>query len=250
MIAITHLPSPEMGQCQLTHLERVPINSALASRQHEDYRAALATCGAIVVVLDTNLAHPDCVFVEDTAIVLDEVAIVTPMGTAARAAEPAGIEPELRKHRKIVRIERPASLEGGDVLRLGRTLYVGCSGRTNMAGVVALQQAVERFGYRVVPTSVTGCLHLKTAATALPDDSLLVNPDWLSHDAFLGIERINVVEPWSANVVRIGTNVIASAAYPRTIELLRERGITVQTVNLSEFAKAEGAVTCLSLLIL
>lgn len=249
MIAITHLPSPDMSECQLTHLERTPINFELASRQHEDYRATLVACDATVVALDTNLIYPDCAFVEDTAIILDEMAIITPMGIASREAEPAGIEPELQKNREIVRIERPASLEGGDVLRIGRTIYVGTSGRTNPAGVAALRQAVERFGYWVVPVSITGCLHLKSAVTALPDDSVLVNPEWLPSDAFHGIERVIALEPWAANVVRIGPNVIASAAYPRTIELIRNRGITVHAVDLSEFAKAEGAVTCLSLLL-
>jgi dimethylargininase len=240
-----------MSRCQLTHLDRVPIDPASADRQHESYRAALAACEAGVAVLDANLRHPDCCFVEDTAIVLDEIAVLTPMGTPARAAEPAGIEPELRKYREVVRISSPAALEGGDVLRLGTTLYVGTSGRTNPAGVAALRDVVARFGYRVVPVPVTGCLHLKTAATALPDDSLLVNPEWLPTDAFRNVEQIPVPreEPWGANVVRIGNHVIASTAFQRTIDLLRRRGFAVYTVDLSEFAKAEGGVTCLSLLV-
>ncbi|HEY2783537.1 MAG TPA: N(G),N(G)-dimethylarginine dimethylaminohydrolase [Fimbriiglobus sp.] len=251
LVAVTHLPSPELVRCQLVHLQRVPIDFSLAVRQHAAYRAALAACGATVVALETNLQYPDCCFVEDTAVVLDEVAVRTPMGTPARAAEPAGIEPELRKYRNVVRIAPPASLEGGDVLRIGKTLFVGSSGRTNRAGIVALQDAVERYGYRVVPVTVTGCLHLKTAATALPDDSVLVNPAWIPDDAFPGIERVSVHpgEPWGANVVRIGNHLIASSAFPRTIDLLRARGFTVHSVDLSEFAKAEGGVTCLSLLI-
>lgn len=251
MTAITHLPSPALSRCQLTHLARESIDLNLSSRQHAGYRSALAACGATVVTLDTNLAHPDCCFVEDTAIVLDEVAVLTPMGTPARAAEPAGIEPELLKYREVVRILPPASLEGGDVLRIGKTLYVGSSGRTCAAGIEALQAAVRRFGYAVLPVPVTDCLHLKTAVTALPDDTLLVNPAWLPADAIPGLPRLAVdpAEPWGANVVRLGNTVIAAAAFPRTNDRLRTRDYDVHTVDLSEFAKAEGGVTCLSLLI-
>jgi dimethylargininase len=251
MIAITHLPSPDMSGCQLTHLTRVAIDHALADRQHAAYRDALQACGANVVALSVNGSLPDCTFVEDTAIVLDEVAVLTPMGTPARQSEPAGIEPELRKHREIVRIDPPAAIEGGDVLRVGRTLYVGTSGRTNPAGAAALAGLAWRYGYRVVPVPVHGCLHLKTAVTALPDDSLLINPAWVDADVFHGSEHITVPpeEPWAANVVCVGNAVIASSAHTRTIELIRNRGVAVRSVDLSEFAKAEGGVTCLSLLV-
>jgi dimethylargininase len=251
MIALTHLPSPALARCQLTHLDRVPIDWPLAVSQHVAYRAALAACGAAVVTLDVNGVSPDGCFIEDTAIVFDEVAVLTPMGTAARAAEPAGIEPELRKYRKVVRIHPPAALEGGDVLRLGKTLYVGTSGRTNAAGVAALHDAVRPFGYAVEVVPVTDCLHLKTAVTALPDESLLVNPAWLPAGAFPGFARVEVdpAESWGANIVRIGNQVLAAAAFPRTIDRIRSRGFTVHPVDLSEFAKAEGGVTCLSLLV-
>jgi dimethylargininase len=251
MTAVTHLPSPGMSLCQLTHLGRVPIDLPLALNQHAAYRSALAECGAAVVTLETNLDHPDCCFVEDTAIVLEEVAVLTPMGTPTRSDEPAGIEPELRKYREIIRVAPPATLEGGDVQRLGQTLYVGSSGRTNAAGIAALQDTIRRFGYRVVPVPVSGCLHLKTAVTALPDGSLLTNSRWLPPDAFPGIPRVEVdpTEPWGANVVCIGNHVIAAAAFPRTIDRVRTRGFKVHAVDLSEFAKAEGGVTCLSLLV-
>src|SRR6476660_9732876 len=149
MIAITHVPSPALERCQLTHLERAPIDFGRALAQHAAYCDVLRACGATVVTLDVNREHPDGCFVEDTAVVLDEVAVLTPMGTPARAAEPAGIEPELRKYREVIRTAPPAALEGGDVLRLGKTLYVGTSGRTNRAGVAALADAVRRFGYEV-----------------------------------------------------------------------------------------------------
>jgi dimethylargininase len=248
-VAITHAPSPDLGRCQLTYLGRVPIDVGLAGRQHAAYRAALAACGCDVVVLETNLAHPDCCFVEDTAVVLDDMAVLTPLGTAARAAESAGIEPALKRYRGVVRVNAPATLEGGDVLRIGRTLYVGTSGRTNAAGVEALRRAVESSGYRVEPVAVTGCLHLKTAVTTLPDGAILVNPAWLPADAFPGVERVVAAEPFGANVVCVNGCVIAAAAHAETNDRLRRRGLIVREVDVSEFAKAEGGVTCLSLLI-
>jgi dimethylargininase len=251
MIAITHLPSPALVRCQLTHLDRVPIKWPIAVSQHTAHRAALTSCGVTVITLYVNRDSPDGCFIEDTAIVLDEVAVLTPMGTPVRAAEPAGIEPELRKYREVIRIRPPTALEGGDVLRLGKTLYVGTSGRTNRDGIEALDEIARRFGYRVVSIPVTGCLHLKTAVTSLPDDSILVNPAWLPAGAFPGIPRVEVdpAEPWGANVVRIGNYVLAASAFPRTIDRIRSRGFTVHPVDLSEFAKAEGGVTCLSLLV-
>src|SRR5262249_28856941 len=151
----------------------------------------------------------DCAFVEDTAVVLDEVAVLASMGTASRRAEPAAIEPELRKYREVRRVEAPATLEGGDVLRVGRTLLVGLSSRTNQAGIDALGETARPFGYGVVPVPVQGCLHLKTACTALDDRRLLVNPAWLDVQTLQGFDLVHVpeAEPWGANVARVGTSV-------------------------------------------
>jgi dimethylargininase len=251
MIAITHVPSPHMDRCQVTHVARVPIDYGRAVEQHAAYCATLRACGAHVVTLDVNREHPDCCFVEDTAVVLDEVAVLTPMGAEARRAEPAGIEPELRKYRRVVRIEPPAALDGGDVLRVGRTLFVGLSARTNAAGVAALGDVIRPYGYRIHPVPVTGCLHLQTAVTALDDATLLINPAWVDVGHFRGLELIAIPgeEPCAANVARVCETIVAAAAHPRTADLIRRRGFTVRTVDLSEFAKAEGGVTCLSLLI-
>jgi dimethylargininase len=251
MIAITHVPSPNMDRCQLTHVERVAIDYGRACEQHAAYCETLRSCGATVVTLDVNRDLPDCCFVEDTAIVLDEVAILTPMGTESRRREPAGIEPELRKYRDVVRVELPGTLEGGDVLHAGRTLLAGTTARTNRAGIDALATIAGRYGYRVLPVSVGGCLHLQTAVTALDDATLLVNATWLDLQELRGFELVHVPpeEPWAANVARVGATIIAAAAYPRTADLIRGRGYDVRIVDVSEFAKAEGGVTCLSLLI-
>jgi dimethylargininase len=251
-LAITHLPSPRMAEAVRTFIDVRPIDVALATRQHEAYRAMLGRAGARVVVLDVNREHPDAVFVEDTAIVLDEAAIVTSMGAASRAAEPRGIEPELRKHRaEIVHVTPPATLEGGDVLRVGKTLLVGATTRTNAAGIEALRTAAGRFGYDVRAVRVDGCLHLKTACTALPDRTLLVSPRWVDARDLDGFTLVHVPEeePDGANVALVSDRVLMAKAHPRTIALVERRGFETDAVDLSELAKAEGCVTCLSILV-
>ena len=252
LVAITHKPSPRMNDALRTFVDIAPIDVARAERQHEAYRLMLAHAGARVVVLDVNRDHADACFVEDTAVVLDEVAILTSMGAASRREEPRGIETELRLHRKeIVRIEAPATLEGGDVLRVGRTLFVGATARTNAAGIAALTTIARPFGYDVRTVRIDGCLHLKTACTALPDGSLLVSPQWVDERDLEGFELIHVPaeEPEAANVALVGRRVLMGGPHPRTIDLLQSRGFDVDAIDLSEFAKAEGCVTCLSILV-
>jgi dimethylargininase len=250
MIALTHQPSPRMQSCQRTFVPDTQINLALAHRQHADYCQALSECGAVVRTLNVNSQFPDCTFIEDTAVVLDEVAILCSMGTASRQAEPAGIEPVLREYRAVERILPPTTLEGGDVLRIGRRLLVGQSSRTNAAGISALESIAAKFDYRVTPVPVRGSLHLKTACTALPDSRLLVNPIWLDLSALSGYDLLPVPpsEPFGANLCLIEGNVLLPDAHPQTADLLTSRGYKVRAVDISEFAKAEGGVTCLSLL--
>jgi dimethylargininase len=250
MLALTHFPSPRMADCLLTFVERSPIDCNRALRQHTEYCDVLRACGAEVRTLAVNRALPDCSFIEDTAVVLDEVAVLTRPGAAARRDETAGIERELRKYRPIERIAAPATLEGGDVLRVGRTLLVGLSSRTSLAGAMALDEVVCRYGYHVRTIPVHGCLHLKTACTALPDHRLLVNPAWFDVNALSGFELVNVpaAEPWGANIACLGNRVLAAAEHLQTIDLIRRLGFEVHTVAIDEFAKAEGGVTCLSIL--
>ena len=250
IIAITNAPSPLIEQCELTHLERTAIDYTVAVRQHEGYQAMLRACGAEVVSLKVNVDHPDSVFIEDTAIVLDEIAVLTSMGAASRRGEPDGIEPALRKYRPVERIVLPATIDGGDVVRVGRTLLVGASSRTNAAGAAALERIVQRHGYRVVSVPVTGCLHLKSACTALPDGRLLVNPAWIDLRPLASFQRVPVPaeEPTAADVALVGDIVCMAAEHPRTARLIESLGFAVRTTPLSEFAKAEGAVTCLSLI--
>src|SRR5215207_11281274 len=161
IVALTREPARSLDACELTYREREPIDAGVAARQHRGYCEALRECGARVVVLPAVEGLPDSVFVEDTAIVLDEVAVLTRPGVGSRRGEVRSIEPEVARLRPVVRVEPPATLEGGDVLRLGRTLYVGLSPRTNAEGAAALGRLVAPHGYEVVTVEPRGCLHLK-----------------------------------------------------------------------------------------
>jgi dimethylargininase len=249
LMAITHLPSPNLQRGERTYIGNAPIDAALAARQHEAYRNALRACGATVVVLDENRDLPDCVFVEDTAIVLDEIAVMMSMGAESRRREPPAIEAVLAKHRPIERVSLPATIDGGDVVRARRALYVGASPRTNAAGIDALRDIVKPFGYTVTAIPVHGCLHLKSGCSALPDGRFLVNADWIDVSPLPRAALVHVPagEPWAGDVLAIDSTVIASDAFPETIALLAGSGLDVIPVAVSEFAKAEGGVTCLSL---
>jgi dimethylargininase len=249
LIAITHLPSPSMQLGERTFAGDDVVDNTLALRQHAAYRDALQSCGANVLVLDAYRAMPDCVFVEDTALVLDELAVMMSPGAESRRGEPPGIEPTLRKYRSIERIKFPATIDGGDIVRAGRDLYVGVSPRTNAAGIEALRQIVRRYGYTVTAVPVHGCLHLKTACSALPDGRFLVNKHWIDVAPLPRAKLLQVpdAEQWSGDVLAIDDRIIASDAFPETLELLRSTASSVIPVAVSEYAKVEGGVTCLSL---
>jgi len=172
------------------------------------------------------------------------------MGPPARRGEPAGVEPVLRQFRKVVRIELPATIDGGDVQVVGRRILVGLSRRTNDLAARALADVAVPHGYQVITVPVTGCLHLKSALTALPDGRLLANLDWVDPAPLSAFEVVNVPaeEPDAANVAVVGQTVCAAAGHPKTAELLQRLGFRLQTTDLSEFAKADGCATCLSLL--
>jgi dimethylargininase len=251
LTAITREPAQSLARCELTYVARGPIDTGRAAAQHREYRRALADCGARVVLLPAADGLPDSVFVEDTAVVLDELAILTSPGVASRRAEVPLIEPEIARHRAVARIKPPATLEGGDVLRVGRRLFVGLSPRTNRAGIETLRALTAPHGYEVVPVELRDCLHLKSACTAADDETILFNPAWVDDETFGQYEAVNVhpAEPWAANTVRVGTSLLVGAAFPRTAEALARRGLNVRPVDVSEFAKAEGGLTCMSLIV-
>jgi dimethylargininase len=237
-----------MQRCERTFVSDQAIDYSLALQQHAAYEDILRAHGAEVTSLDVNLALPDCVFVEDTAVVLDEVAIIMSMGAMSRRAEPAGIERALRAHRPLARVVLPGTIDGGDVVRSERSLFVGHSSRTNSTGIRAFRDIVRAYGYTVTAIPVRGCLHLKTACSSLPDGRFLVNAHWI--DASLlksDILEVPTGEPSAGDVLVIGDGIIASDAFSGSIDLLRSNGFGVTPVAVSEFAKAEGGVTCLSL---
>ena len=249
-IAITRAVSPSLADCELTFVAREPIDYGRAVAQHRTYARLLAKLGFTVVELAADAGLPDCCFVEDIAVVLDEIAVLTRPGAPSRRGETAAVAAALGAYRKVVRLEEPARIDGGDVLARGRRLFVGLSNRTDAAGGQALADAVRPYGYEVVPVRLEGCLHLKSAVPAAGTDVLLVNPAWVDLAPFRGLETIDVDpgEPWAANVVSTGAAVVAAAGFPRTADRLRARGFEVHTVDVSEFQKAEGGVTCKSLL--
>lgn len=250
LVAITHVPTRALERGERTYVDRSPIDFPLAQRQHEEYRALLAACGAEVTVLDASRDCPDAVFVEDTAVVLDEIAVIASPGAVSRRGETAAVAAELRKHREVREIRLPATLDGGDVVIAGRTLFVGASARTNVSGAEALATFAKPFGYRVVRVPIRDCLHLKSACCALPDGRLLINPSWVDASALPGFTHVHIPpdEPFGADFAIAGETVIVSTTNPSTAQLIASLGFTVRATPLSEFEKAEGGVSCLSII--
>ena len=251
LVALTREVASSITRCELTHLARDPIDLIAARSQHEAYVQALSDAGCTIVRLPVEDALPDSVFVEDAAVVVDEVGVITRPGAASRRPETASVTAALQQYRELVFLEPPAILDGGDVLRAGRTVFVGQSTRTNAEGFRQLSKALTPFGYSVRAVTPHGCLHLKSAVTAFSDNTVLVNPDWVDAALFDGLTAITVdpSEPFAANVVRIGDVVLCAAAFPRTAQRLREAGGNVRMVDVSELAKAEGALTCCSIVL-
>lgn len=250
-IAFTREVSPNIAQCELTHLARTPIDFETARAQHHAYERLLASLGCDVRRVAPAPDHPDAVFIEDVAVVLDEVAVITRPGAESRRAETAVVEVALANLRPLVRIVAPATLDGGDVLTVGRNVYAGRTERTNDEGIAQLRAALAPFGYAVRGVDVTGCLHLKTAITAVDDATVLLNPAFVSPALFARYRVVEVdpSEPMAANVLRIGEQLVHGASYPRTRTRLEHLGYTLHAVDASELAKAEGAVTCCSLVV-
>jgi dimethylargininase len=249
-LALTRDVPATLDRCELSFRERQPIDVGRAREQHRDYCERLARCGLEVVRLPADDALPDCCFVEDTAVVLDELAVVTVPGAASRRGETAAVAEALGRYRRLERMAPPASLDGGDVLQVGRRLFVGRTRRSNEDGIAFLRNAVASHGYDVVPVTVTGCLHLKSAVTALDDETLLANAVWLDTAPLAAYRVIGVDphEPAAANVLRVRGELWAHAGFPRTIDRLDQHGYRVTPVDVSEFVKAEAALTCKSLL--
>jgi len=250
LTAITRELNADIGRCELTFLTRVGIDTDVASRQHQEYQAALSSLGCEVVTVPTEPGLSDSVFIEDTAIVLDEVAILCRPGAESRQPEVAGIAGTLRKYRTIASIQPPGTLDGGDLLRVGKVIYAGLSTRSNQSGIDQLRSIVADYGFSVKAVETTKCLHLKSAVSVVAPGTLLINPDWIDRSAFAGCKLIDVdgEESHAANALLVGQSVIYPSSFPRTMEKLVAHGVKVIPVDMSELQKAEGAATCCSLI--
>ena len=243
--AITRPTGAELSECELTHIDRVPIDVARACAQHDDYLEVLRSLDVKVVELPRLPGHPDAVFVEDTAIVLDEVAVLLRPGAESRRGEVASMADALSDYRECVTMEAPATLDGGDVIVFGRRILVGETTRSNERGIRALGELVAPFGYTVEGVGVDGVLHLKSAATVVDDETLILYPQYVDL-GFLGVKLLEAHpdEPQGANVVRVGETLLADASAPQTIARLADHVDNLVEVHVDEFAKAEGAISC------
>ncbi len=249
-IAITRQVAPSINQCELTHLLREEIDLARAHEQHLQYENALRCLGVKVISLPAEPDYPDSVFVEDTALVLDECAIMTNPGATSRRGEIPSIEAALAPFRKILRIRPSGTLDGGDILTVGKTIFIGLSSRSCNDAIDQVRNLVKPLGYSVQTVPLTGCLHLKSAVTQVGKDLLLMNTDWVCPNDFLGLDYIEVdpEEPSAANAVLIDDTIIYPSDFPKTMTRMKNSGIRIEAVAADELAKAEGAVTCCSLL--
>jgi len=250
LLAITREVSPSLARCELSYVPRQAIDLALAREQHRAYQRLLESLGANVIALPAEPDLPDSVFVEDPAIVLDELAVILMPGAESRRAEAQSLARALEPFRTLARIELPGTLEGGDVLRVGRKLFVGATRRSNAEGIRQLAAIVTPHGYEVIPVAVHGCLHLKSAVTSLGANTLLAKRDWFDPAPFCGSRWIRVTpeEPHAANALAIGETVIFPASFPRTRERMEQAGFRVASLDISELQKAEAGLTCSSLL--
>jgi dimethylargininase len=251
VIAFVREVSPQLAHCELSLIERQPVDAARAHRQHQRYAAELRSLGCELEWLPPLPAHADGVFVEDTAVLLPELAVITRLGVASRRGEVDSVAASLVRHLPVTRLSEPATLEGGDVLRIGHSLYVGVSGRSNAAGVAQLGAALAPLGYTVRAVPLTACLHLKSACTFIPPELLLVNPRWVDPGVFAATVPLSVDadEPYAANTLTVGGVTLVSSAYPRTQQRLEDKGLATRVLEVDELHKAEAALTCMSLML-
>jgi dimethylargininase len=248
--AITRAVSPGLADCELTFLARQKIDVAKAIEQHRGYEECLARLGVRLVRLPAEPDLPDSVFVEDAAIVLDELAVITKPGIITRQTETESAAEALSEFRPLKFIQPPATIEGGDVMRIDRRLYTGLSARTNREGLSQLREIVEPYNYRVETIETVGCLHLKTGCAYLGHQTILANRNWINVQTLAGFDLIDVPEdePWAANTLTIGDTVMTPSRFPKTRGLIEERGFKTLMIDVSELQKAEAGLTCLSLI--
>jgi len=250
LTAVTRAVSPALAKCELSFIERKPIDMDKARAQHHAYETTLASLGAKVISLPPEPELPDSMFVEDPAIVLEELAIIFPLGTEMRRREAKSLAKAITPFRKIEFVTLPGTVEGGDILRVDRKLFVGLTARTNEEGIRQLRKIVASYGYEVIPVLVTGCLHLKSAVTHLGNNVLLANRNWFDTALFAGFEWIDVDlgEPHAGNALALNGTVIFPASFPKTRARIEAKGFHVISLDIAELQKAESGLTCSSLI--
>jgi dimethylargininase len=250
LIAIIRGVSSSINQCELSFHPRQLIDAGRAVAQHKAYADCLAELGAQIVSLPAEPQLPDAVFVEDTAVVLEEIAIIPHMGVVSRRPEVAGVASALRHYRPLKFLNEPATLDGGDVLRIGRTIFVGLSRRTNREGIDQLRQVVSDYGYRVQSIEVRGCLHLKSACSYIGNNTILLHRPWIETERLREFQLFDVAgdESGAANALLLNDVVVMPASFPRTRSAIEKEGFRVRTIDVSELQKAEAGVTCCSLI--
>lgn len=250
LTAIVREVSSSINDCELSFHARQPIDVAKAIAQHKAYQDCLADLGVRIVSLPAEPGLPDAVFVEDPAIVLDEVALISNMGAASRRPEATSLAKALSRYRPLKFLAEPATLDGGDVLRIARSIFVGLSRRTNQEGIGQLRELVGASNYQVHAVEVRDCLHLKSACSYVGHDTVLVNRSWIDVEPLSGFELLDVSEeePAAANALLLNDVVIMPASFPKTRTLLENRGFRARTIDVSELQKAEAGVTCTSLI--
>ena len=250
LTAITRAVSASITDCELSFHARQPIDLAKAIAQHMAYQDCLAELGVRIVSLPAEPELPDAVFVEDPVVVVDEVAVISIMGAPSRRPEARTLTDALSRYRPLKFLREPATLDGGDVVRIGRRVFAGLSQRTNREGVSQLRDLLQAFDYEVQPVEVRGCLHLKSACSYIGNDTVLINRAWIDAERFRGFKLLDVPdeEPAAANALLVNDVVIIAASFPKTRALLEQRGFCVRTIDLSELQKAEAGVTCTSLI--
>jgi dimethylargininase len=251
LTAIVREVSSSINDCELSFHARKPIDVARAIAQHKAYRDCLAELGVRIISLPAEPGLPDAVFVEDPAVVVDEIAIISNMGAPSRRPEASSLAKVLSRYRPLRFLAEPATLDGGDVLRIGRSVFVGLSRRTNRDGIEQLRDLLKPYDYLVRSVDVSGCLHLKSASSYIGNDTVLVNRSWIDAEQFHGFELLDVPgeEPAAANALLVNDVVIIPASFPKTRSLLKKRGFCVQMIDVSELQKAEAGVTCTSLIL-
>ncbi|HEX9690854.1 MAG TPA: N(G),N(G)-dimethylarginine dimethylaminohydrolase [Gemmatimonadales bacterium] len=246
LVALTRAVSPHLDRCLVTHVAREPIDVDRARRQHEAYERLLEDLGAEVVRVPAAPDLPDSVFVEDCAVVVDEVAVIARPGARSRVAEIDGVAECLMRYRQCVWIEEPGTLDGGDVVIAGCAVYVGRSSRTNDSGIDQLHAAVAPYGYTAIPVEFGGALHLKSVCTALDSETVFLDPRRVDVTQFRDLEYLAVPgDEWpAANTLPVHGTIVLAAGFPQAASLLSSTGRDVRSVDISEFRKAEGAVSC------